>query len=238
MGNKILLFGPLPPIYTGQSISFSYVVKILENENIVIINTQKYSSKLLSFLYSQIKTFQVFFSNSIDTLYLTNSRTIPGFCREFLVLLISKLLGIRVIIHLHGSDFKVFYNSNFVLKLIIKFLYQNISTSIVLLESMKKEFEQFPEMEIKVVSNCYDPVYENESLHYDLKKGILYLSNIMYTKGIIVFMSSLEKVLNETNSNVIIAGEFIGDYEMSKKEIKELFYLKLDCNPYQHHSNF
>lgn len=228
MKNKILLFGPLPPIYTGQSISFSYVVRILENENVKLINTQKYSSKLLSFIYCQIKTFQVFFSTSIDTLYLTNSRTIFGFFREFLVLLISKLLGIRVIIHLHGNDFKAFYNKNFFLKPVIKFLYQNISTSIVLLEGMKKEFEQFQKMETSVVSNCYDPIYENEYIDYNSKRGVLYLSNLMYTKGIIVFMSSLEKVLSETNSNVIIAGEFIGDYLMSKQEIKKLFYSKLN----------
>lgn len=228
MKNKILLFGPLPPIYTGQSISFSYVVGILEIDNVLIINTQKYSSKFLSFLYSQIKTFQIFFSNSIDTLYLTNSRTKLGFYREFWVLLISKLLGIRVIIHLHGSDFKTFYNSNYILKPIIKFLYQNISTSIVLLEGMKKEFEQFPKMDVRVLPNCYDPIYEDESVDYNAKNGVLYLSNIMYTKGIIVFMSSLEKVLHETNSNVIIAGEFIGDYVMSKQEIMKLFYSKLE----------
>ena len=161
-------------------------------------------------------------------MYLTNSRTKLGFYREFWVLLISKLLGIRVIIHLHGSDFKTFYNSNYILKPIIKFLYQNISTSIVLLEGMKKEFEQFPKMDVRVLPNCYDPIYEDESVDYNAKNGVLYLSNIMYTKGIIVFMSSLEKVLHETNSNVIIAGEFIGDYEMSKQEIMKLFYSKLE----------
>ena len=216
----------MPPIFTGQSIAFSYALSSIERESLVI-NTQRFSNKLLSFIYIQLRVIQVFILNSIDTIYITTSRSYFGFFREALLLLLAKLFKIRVVNHLHGSDFKSFFNSNKLLKILLTPLYNHISKSIVLLDRMKDQYEQFPNMNIEVVSNCYDPFYENEVIDFNAKSGILYLSNIMFSKGIIDFLDSLNIVLANCNSDVFIAGKILGDYLKTEKDIEDMFFKKL-----------
>jgi len=224
--NRILFFGPLPPIFTGQSIAFSYALRSIEKES-VIIDTQRFSNKFLSFIYIQIRVFQVFILYRIDTIYITTSRSYFGFFKEVLILLLAKFFNIRVVNHLHGSDFYDFYNSNWLLKILLRPLYSHISTSIVLLNEMKEQYKQFPKMKLEVVSNCYDPIYENEVIDYNEKSGIVYLSNIMYSKGIMDFLDSLNIVLANCNSDVFIAGKILGDDLKTKKDTKEVFFKKL-----------
>lgn len=226
MKNRILLFGPLPPIITGQSIAFSYAISSIES-NYVVIDTQYYSNKFLSFIYIQLRVLQVCILNRIDTIYITTSRSYFGFFREALIFLLAKTFNIRVVNHLHGSDFYDFYNSSWLLKIFLRPLYSHISTSIVLLDGMKEQYKQFPNMNLEVVSNCYDPIYENEVIDFNAKSGILYLSNIIYSKGIMDFLDSLNIVLINCNSEVYIAGKIIGDYLKTKKEIEAMFFTKL-----------
>ena len=216
----------MPPIFTGQSIAFSYALSSIDRGSLVI-NTQRFSNKLLSFIYIQLRVFQVFILNRIDTIYITTSRSYFGFFREALLLLLAKLFNIRVVNHLHGSDFKSFFNSNKLLKIFLTPLYNHISISIVLLDRMKEQYEQFPNMNLEVVSNCYDPIYENEVIDFNAKSGILYLSNIMFSKGIIDFLDSLNIVLANCNSDVFIAGKILGDYLKTKKDIEDMFFKKL-----------
>jgi len=216
----------LPPIFTGQSIAFSYALSSIDRESLVI-NTQRFSNKLLSFIYIQLRVFQVFILNSIDTIYITTSRSYFGFFREALILLFAKLFKIRVVNHLHGSDFYDFYNSSWVLKKILGPLYNHISTSIVLLNGMKEQYAQFPNMNLEVVPNCYDPIYENEVIDFNAKSGILYLSNIMFSKGIMDFLDSLNIVLTNCNTDVFIAGKILGDYLKTKRDTEDMFFKKL-----------
>ncbi len=225
--NRILFFGPLPPIITGQSIAFSYALSSIERES-VVIDTQRYSNKFLSFIYIQLRVFQVFILNRIDIIYITTSRSYFGFFREALILFIAKMFNIRVVNHLHGSDFYDFYNSSWLLKKFLRPLYSHISTSIVLLDEMKEQYKQFPNMNLEVVSNCYDPIYENETIDFQVKSGILYLSNIMYSKGIIDFLDSLDIVLSKSTTEVYIAGAILGDYLKTKQEIENIFQNKLN----------
>jgi glycosyltransferase involved in cell wall biosynthesis len=224
--SKILFFGPLPPIFTGQSIAFTYAIRSIERES-VVIDTQRFSNKFLSFIYIQLRVFQVFIFNRIDTIYITTSRSYFGFLREALILSLAKIFNIRVVNHLHGSDFYNFYNSSWLLKKILRPLYSHISTSIVLLNEMKEQYKQFPNMNLEVVSNCYDPIYENEVIDFNAKSGILYLSNIMYSKGIMDFLDSLNIVLANCNSDVFIAGKILGDYIKTKKNTEDVFFKKL-----------
>ena len=226
MKSKILFFGPLPPIFTGQSIAFSYALGSIES-NYVVIDTQYYSNKFLSFIYIQLRVLQVCILNRIDTIYITTSRSYFGFFREALILLLAKIFNIRVVNHLHGSDFYDFYNSSWLLKIFLRPLYNHISTSIVLLDGMKEQYKQFPNMNLEVVSNCYDPIYENEVIDFNAKSGILFLSNLMYSKGIMNFLDSLDIVLANCNSEVCIAGKIIGDYLKTKKDTEDMFFKKL-----------
>ena len=223
---KILFFGPLPPIFTGQSIAFSYAIRSIERESF-IIDTQHFSNKFLGFIYVQLKVLEILIFNRIGIIYITTSRSYFGFFREALLLLLAKLFKIRVVNHLHGSDFYDFYNSSWLIKNLLRPIYNHISTSIVLLNEMKEQYKQFPSMNLEVVANCYDPICENEVIDFNAKSGILYLSNIMYSKGIMDFLDSLNIVLSESNTKVYIAGSILGDYIKTKKDTEDVFFKKL-----------
>lgn len=225
---KILFFGPLPPVFTGQSIAFSYALSSINKDSVLVVDTQRYKNKWVCFFYIQFTVLKLLILNNIDTIYITSSRSILGFFREYLILILAKHLNIRIVNHLHGSDFNDFYSSNFLLKPIIRSIYSHISTSIVLLDEMKEQYKHFPNMKLEVVSNCYDPIYENEIIDFESKSGIVYLSNIMYSKGIIDFLDSLKIVLSKSKTKIYIAGSFLGDYLKTNEEIKTNFISKVN----------
>ena len=91
---------------------------------------------------------------------------------------------------------------------------------------MKAHYKDFPKMKIKVVPNNYDSIIDKELIDFDKKEGVIFLSNIMFTKGVIIFLEAAEIILSNNNTNIYIAGEFVGDYLKKKSEIKRIFYLK------------
>ncbi|MCF9423834.1 glycosyltransferase family 4 protein, partial [Vibrio parahaemolyticus] len=164
----------------------------------------------------------------IQSVYLTTSRTSSGFIRDFFVINSCKLLGIPVVNHLHGADFVSFRNRTLFLKPFIDFTYRNINCSIVLSESMKKQYDLYSGMRLEIVSNFFEEPcvkFEKKSTYGVL--DILYLSNIIYSKGIFHLIDAV-KQLNENGYKVMlnIAGSPMGDEYMSAQDAATLFYDK------------
>lgn len=223
---KILFIGPLSPPITGQSVAFSYL-KELENINeyISIINTQKYNIQSFNYFHSLVVLPLSILFSSYDLIYFIGSRSKLGFLRQLPFLALAIFKKIRLINHLHGADFKTFYKNSGILKPMIRLVYSNVDTSIILLEQMRDQFEDFPKLKLKVVPNAVDEKFENLTLKFPKKQSILYLSNIMLSKGIVEFLKA-SKILLETRKNIQIniAGGFIGDHLKSKKQIRSIFY--------------
>lgn len=223
---KILFIGPLPPPITGQSVAFSYLKEFKNrNENFSIFDTQKYRIQALNYL-STITVLPLVITFSIHhTVYFIGSRSKLGFLRQLPFLALAIFKKIRLINHLHGADFKSFYKNSGILKPMIRWVYSNVDTSIILLEQMRDQFEDFPKLKLKVVPNVVGKEFENLNLKFPKKEAILYLSNIMASKGIVEFLKA-SKLLLETRKNIEIniAGGFIGDHLKSKKEVQSIFY--------------
>ena len=223
---KVLFIGPIPPPVTGQSIAFSYLKKLeINNVEILIFNTQQYKLKISNYLYSiLILPLIILFTNS-QTIYFIGSRSKFGFLRQFPFLAISIFKNSRLINHLHGADFKSFYLKSGLLKPLIHWVYSQVDTTIILLEQMRDQFDSFPGVKLKVVPNAVAEAFENISPNFPKKETIIYLSNIMASKGIIEFMEASKLLLkNNTKIKINIAGGFLGDHLMNKSKIKATFY--------------
>lgn len=223
--NKVLFFGPYPEPMTGQSISFKEAFQGYSGHKI-LFNTTKYGvNKLLNSLYCFLIIPFVFLFNKFDVVYFTCIRSNFGSIKDIELLLLCKLFNKKIVNHLHGADLILFFKDAGFLRPLLKYCYEQIDVSIVLLPSMSEQFKGFPEMKIEVIKNCYSREFENIDVLLDNKKEqVLYLSNIIYSKGIFDFLEASMTLLKQNPTVVIkIAGLPMGDFYKTEQEVKELF---------------
>ena len=229
---RILLMGPLPPKYTGQSVAFSSIVNALKrnNQNKCTVINLSGTDTILKGLILSFKIIWNMLFNKFDRVYFTCSRSFLGSIRDVVLLSFCRIRKILVVNHLHGADFKKFYNNQgFIYKKILSWGYDIVDTSIVLLDEMKEQFENFPNMKLKVVANGYSVLLDSLPKNKEDKDRIqlLYLSNIMHSKGIVELLEAVDILFMEyknLNLNLIIAGLPIGDHVSDQKTIESLFY--------------
>lgn len=228
--SKILCMGPIAPPYSGQSVSFTLVTNAIKRRRkCIIINISKKDNVLSGILLSLTIIYRICFSK-IEAIYFTCSRSFAGSLRDIILLSCARLKKIRVINHLHGTDFKTFYSQlPLIYKRIIHRCYLGVNTSIVLIDGMEREFEDFKSMKKVIVANCYSssldalPVVKQK---YTDDIQILYLSNIMHSKGIIFLLKACDIIFSEFKDvNLKIAGAPLGDTYSTKKEIAKEFSL-------------
>jgi glycosyltransferase involved in cell wall biosynthesis len=226
--------GPLTPPFTGQSVAFTTLANALEGKlNYKILNISNRNNLLSSFkLFFQIMTTVVF--SNYEAIYFTCSRSFFGSVRDVLLLSLSKLKRIRVVNHLHGSDFRQFYNNlPKIYQRILFWSYSAIDTTIILIHGMEDEFVDFPKIKTIVIANCYSKDLDNlprEKEHNEIEIHLLYLSNIMKSKGIIHLLKACEVVFAKyPHLKLDIAGAFLEDSHSNLNEITiEFQYLLHD----------
>jgi len=157
---KTLLYGSLPPPYTGQSAMFTPVVSAFDPREVVVINITRFKTPLPNTLWTIWSTLWAFLIHRFHTVYFTPSRSRMGFVKDLPLLFLGRWTGKRMIAHLHGANFRSFYETGGILKPLIRYGYRNIDTGIVLLEEMRDEFIHFPNVKVRVVPNCYDQSFD------------------------------------------------------------------------------
>lgn len=160
MKKKTLLYGSLPPPYTGQSAMFAPVVSAFDPGEVVVINITRFKTPLPNTLWTILATLWTFLIHRFHTVYFTPSRSRMGFVKDLPLLFLGRWTGKRMIAHLHGANFRSFYETGGILKPLIRYGYRNIDTGIVLLGEMRDEFIHFPKVKVKVVPNCYDQSFD------------------------------------------------------------------------------
>lgn len=157
-----------------------------------------------------------------------------GSIKDVLLIELASLQNIRLINHLHGSDFYDFLHAapTWYYKILFN-AYSKVDTSIILLETMKSQFKDFKTMKLEVVSNFYDEALDTEiEVKEENKINILYLSNIIRSKGIFELIDAFDKLtMQYSNIHLNIAGGFMGDDYLSRNEIKIQFLEKIENHP-------
>jgi len=234
---KIFLIGPLLPPVHGQSLSFTRFVESIDEKEKIVINTNlEDKSKLGKFFYTFITLFEIFIKSifyKYDVVYFTCSRSFLGSIKDIVLINLVSLKKIKIINHLHGSNFHEFLHASprWYQNILLK-TYRKVDTSIVLLDRMKDEFKDFPNMKVEVVSNFYDKELDTKLVKKDIDIiNLVYLSNIMCSKGIFVLIEAFEKLSKKyDNLHLNIAGGFIADEYMSIEEVKNIFMSKMQKN--------
>ena len=225
----IVFVGPSPKPITGQSLAFDIITSHYNKKKKVIYYGVNSRSKFLILWGSFFSFFRflcfLLIQRNIKTLYLTTSRTTFGFFRDMLFILTAKFFSVKVVNHLHGADFKGFRSSlSPNLRKLVDYVYKKIDTSIVLLPKMEEQYDMYSSMNIVSINNCALPIANlprNDSLGFF---KVLYLSNIMYSKGILFVIEAVDNLVKlGVRVQLSIAGLPMGDDYKSVDEIQSIF---------------
>gem|GEM_PF-714927 len=187
--NEVCIIGQFPPPMHGLSkaVETLYNSELKEKYKfgkVDITSNKKILSNILKLLTSNCELF-----------YITIAQSKFGNLRDMIMIILLKLRGKKVLIHLHGGYYRELYDKvlSKIQKNLNKLVLSKIDGAIVLGESLKYIFEGLvPEEKIFTVYNCVDDQYILSQEDFDKKiegikscntLNILYLSNFIETKG-------------------------------------------------------
>lgn len=229
---KILLFIKLPPPTTGATLMNQYVVEsqlLRDNFEIHTIAISYNSSVSQMGSYSFAKFFKIIKYNFTlvkdliqfkpNLIYFQISPLGFAFLRDSLFVFTMKLFRKKIVFHLHGKGISQQLN-NPMKKLLYKFVFKN-QDIITLSELLDYDIKDVFKGRIFHVPNGI-PKVEHKDNDKPINKvpKILYLSNLIKSKGILDFLDSLEILAHKNiDFNVSIVGE---EADLTKKELNLL----------------
>jgi glycosyltransferase involved in cell wall biosynthesis len=205
---KILIIGPFPDPIFGVSLSNSVLYNGLKQARVKVtkIDTAvrgSIDSKVggwnlnkLAVIKSYFKLYKVFGS---DVIYCTSGQTFFGILKYAPFVWLAALLRKPAVVHIKGGFLRTSYeNMSPLKKKISKSVLAKYRTGIVLSKSLKPLLEGFiPEKRIFIQHNFIQDALLQPSEKILSKKNfkalnIIYLSNLMITKGIEDLLDALE----------------------------------------------
>ncbi len=224
----IIFMAPTPPPYMGPSTATQIILKsrFVDEFNVIHIETAdrrplNHLGKIdLTNIYLALKHYLLLFHRLLfskaNLVYIPICQETIGFLRDVPFIVLSKLFGKKVVLHLRGGHFREFYNSsNKVMKYVIEQTLKRIDRMIVLGHSLKILFDGLiPEEKLSVVPNglniALDKVgYKNPEKNHLM---ILFLSNLIETKGFKDVLYSVKKVTQyHRNVRYVFAGSWRRD---------------------------
>ncbi|TYC01385.1 MAG: glycosyltransferase family 4 protein [Kosmotoga sp.] len=221
---KLLLIGPLPPPIHGISKSNELLYKSLKlKHEIDFLDTSTNRAfedlerqgklnhrRIFTSFYQVIKGWGKIFFNKYDVVYITPGQSIYGYLKYTPFMWVAKIRKIPYFIHIHGGFFRTMYNSlsrsSWKRKVVDKSL-KRLSGAMVLGPSLKYMFEGLiPDENIFVCENgVEDEIFatkkeiEDKAERYknDEVIRVVYLSNLMESKGILDLLEAVNILKNE-----------------------------------------
>ncbi|MCE7994807.1 MAG: glycosyltransferase family 4 protein [Roseivirga sp.] len=231
---KVLFFGKVPPPYIGPAVATQIILnsRLKEHVDLVHFDTSHHksidelSSKSLKNVFFPFKLYLRLFRDIIrhspDIVYIPSQQTHIGYLRDIPYVIITRLLGKKLVFHLRGGYFRNWYNKECggFMKWIIRRVQAQLAGQIVLGENLIQLFEEVMSREkIYVIPNAADYVYPEVPRKSD-KIKVLFLGNFIESKGIIDFISAAQLLKDQEKLSFLCAGNYMD--EESKATIQQL----------------
>ena len=226
---RVLALGPIPPPYHGVA---TYLRDLLDSAELRAqgielqhvdtsdrrdaSNLGRWDTENLGIGFSNLAELAVRCSRSdAEIVYLPLSQNVPAFLRDALFILQSRLMGKRVVIHLHGGYFQQLYEQQgSAFKSFARLTLSQVSGAVVLGEGFRDIFSGLiPEERVFVVENGVPDLFEERPLRRDdtARETLLYMSTLTRTKGILELIHALALVQTarpDAPLGLRVAGEF------------------------------
>ncbi len=215
MKRTVLALGPLPPPYHGVATFLRDVLAQKDPAGIEFLHLDTSDHRdsnnlgrwdvtnlLLGFSHlTEAAARQMRYP--VDVVYLPLSQSIPACIRDALFILQARLLGARVVIHLHGGYFRTLYEQKggVFFRALMRLALSQTSAVIVLGEKFRPIFDGLvDEQRVFVVENgvsdtgafalCAANPEPPESV-------ILFMSTLTRTKGVLVLLDAFARVARQ-----------------------------------------
>jgi glycosyltransferase involved in cell wall biosynthesis len=208
----VLVIGPIPPPFHGVSVATEAVLKsalrerfrlchldLADRRGIQHVDKPDFHDVML-FLKQWWKLLAILRKERPGVAYLPISQSNVGFLRDSFLMLPVWIAGASVIFHLHGGNFKAWYESrSFLMRMYVRMVLRRVSYVAVLGESLRRLFDGLvASHRIAVVPNGIDwpvahkPAHEP---HKPYRYRILHLSTLNRLKGAPVLLAAVPHVL-------------------------------------------
>lgn len=209
--NKILFLAQLPPPIHGasvvnKSIQSSFLVSNKFDARFVNISPAKDLSdigrlsvgKLFEFFWIYLVVIKSFFKLKPDLVYLTLSPHGLAFYKDGLIALTIKLLGGKLVFHMHGKGIRNEAEKTWLKKRLYRLVFKDVDV-IHLSERLFYDVEDVRDKSksITAIANGIAPLDEDGIVTKDVKFTFVYLSNLVRSKGADVLIRAAELIPEE-----------------------------------------
>lgn len=171
------------------------------------ITTHKGENKIEDLMLFISSIFRLFFiSFKEKKLILHCHMSYKGsFWRKLTFVIISKLFNNKSIIHLHGSEFKIYFSSrNYISKKAMIWLIKSTDKFVVLSSGWQQYIKKISSVDSKVINNYVDV----KPLETERKKGqIIFLAAFIKRKGIYELLEAFSTLKNDYHLHLCGSGE-------------------------------
>src|SRR5208283_1864767 len=123
---NLLVIGSLPPPYHGTSIYLQKLITLFDDDSqiaITCIDTSSHKNSISSFgrlnianivfgINAVTHLFRTLIFKKIDIVYIPVSQNYFAYLRDGVIICLSAIFKKKIVIHLHGSHFKRFYETS------------------------------------------------------------------------------------------------------------------------------
>ena len=252
MTKHLILVGAVPPPINGQSVAFQILIDALQSQKIphsVINISSKIANQNINKFNRSLEYLKILTQYVVKILrwnvfiYVTIAQSRQGFVRDFIMIWLASLLRHEIVAQLHGGNYHNFYEQQPKwLQFLIRKTLLRLKKIAVLGESLRSVFDFEPRLASKIfvipngIPNPNNAVSFRPKQLPDLKKPIslLYLSNLIESKGYLDVVESVGILVNQYQMNVLchFCGEFLCNPTddvllQSVENAKQVFYEKI-----------
>ncbi len=222
---RVIVIGPSPPPFNGMSVATQLILDGLrekfeiyhldtaDRRGLTNVGKVDFTNVYLAFRHgwTYLRALITFHPRLV---YVPISQSALPFVRDCLFLIPARLLGKRVVVHLHGSDFRTFYAAQpWWFRSLVRFALGQSRKAIVLGSALSGMFEGIlPAEAVSVVSNGVPDFAadSNASLGSSEPQTVLFLSTLMKEKGVLDLVNSIPLVVSRfRNCRFVFAGEWL-----------------------------
>ena len=232
----ILVIGPTPPPFHGVSVATEAVLKSALRERFRLCHLDLADRRgiehvdkpdlhdVVLFLKQWWRLITLLRRERPAVAYLAISQSTIGFLRDSLLLLPAWIAGAHVVLHLHGGNFKAWYESrSFLMRMYVRMVLRRVSYVAVLGESFRRLFEGLiASNRVAVVPNGIDwPAVQNpaQERHNPHRHRILHLSTLSRLKGALVLLAAIPMVVKiRQDVEFMLAGPWLNEEDRREAE--------------------